>query len=94
MSIQYFDPRAEPMAVAEPYVLRSDLNGPIVVGLLANGFPDSEAFLEVLEPALAERLPEASFRHFNKGNASILVSQHMLKAITENCSVAIAAYGH
>ena len=74
MSIQYFDPRAKLMAVAEPYVLRSDLNGPIVVGLLANGFPDSEAFLEVLEPALAERLPEASFRHFNKGNASILVS--------------------
>lgn len=94
MSIQFLDPRAEPLAPCEPYAPRADLEGPIVVGLLANGFPDSEAFLEATERALAARLPEAGFRHYNKRNASIPASQSMLEAIAGECSVAIAAYGH
>lgn len=94
MSIQFHDPRAEPLAAAEPYTPRADLSQPPVIGLLANGFPDSEAFLEAVERALAARLPAASFKHWNKHNASIPASPAMLEEIAEQCSVAIAAYGH
>ena len=94
MSIEFHDPRAEPMVPAERYEPRADLSRPVVVGLLANGFPDSEAFLEAMERALADRLPQASFRHFNKRNASIRVTPAMLEEITAECSVAVAAYGH
>jgi|OM-RGC.v1.031537266 hypothetical protein len=94
MTVQYYDPRAEPTAPAEPYALRADLSGPAVVGLIANGFPDSEAFLEAVEKALAARLPEASFTHYCKHNASIPAAPAMLAEIASQCSVAIAAYGH
>jgi len=94
MTIQYHDPRAEPLAPVEEYTLRADLSGSVVVGLLANGFPDSDVFLETVEKALAARLPEATFKHYNKRNASIPASTGMLEEIAGECSVAIAAYGH
>jgi hypothetical protein len=93
MSIQYHDPRAEPATAAEPYTLRADLSAP-VVGLLANGFPDSEVFLEAVEGALARRLPQARFVHYNKHNASVPANSAMVGEIVEQCSLAIAAYGH
>ena len=94
MTIEFHDPRAAPMVAAEPYTLRADLAAPVVVGLLANGFPDSEAFLEAMGNALATRLPQASFKHYNKRNASIRVTPEMLRDISAGCTVAIAAYGH
>ena len=94
MSIEFHDPRAQPLIAAEPYVPRAELTGPLVVGLLANGFPDSDTFLEELEGALKTRLPNADFKHYNKGNASIRVNESMLDAISSECQVAVAAYGH
>jgi len=44
--IEYLDPRAEPGMTVEPFELSADLDGPVDIGLLANGFPDSVAFLE------------------------------------------------
>ena len=94
MTIEFHDPRAEPLVPVEPYLPRAELKSKIVVGLLANGFPDSEAFLEAMESALKDRMPSASFKHYNKHNASIRVTQSMLDQITRECEVAIAAYGH
>mgnify|MGYP001226178659 CR=1 FL=1 len=94
MTIEFHDPRAKPMVAAEPYNPRADLSGPLVVGLLANGFPDSEAFLAAMEVPLAESLPQARFKHYNKHNASIRVPEKLLEEITDECTVAIAAYGH
>ncbi len=94
MTIEFHDPRAKPLVPAEPYTPRADLSAPLVIGLLANGFPDSEAFLEAMENALAKRLPQASFKHYNKHNASIPVKPDMLADITAACSIGIAAYGH
>ena len=94
MSIEFHDPRAQPLIAAEPYLPRAALTGPLVVGLLANGFPDSDTFLEELEGALKTRLPNADFKHYNKGNASIRVNDSMLDAISSECQVAVAAYGH
>ena len=41
---EFHDPRAQPKAVAEPYEIKVDLNKPLTIGLVANGFPDSVRF--------------------------------------------------
>ena len=94
MTIEFHDPRAAPLVPPEPYTPRADLFEQMMIGLLANGFPDSEAFLAAVETALARRLPQASFKHYNKRNASIPVSPAMLADITAQCTIGIAAYGH
>ncbi|MEM7405352.1 MAG: hypothetical protein AAF458_08675 [Pseudomonadota bacterium] len=94
MSLQFHDPRAEPMVAATPYTLRTDLDRPLNIGLLANGFPDSVNFLDRVQEALSEKLPQAAFHRYDKGNASAIVSGEMLDDIIEKCDVAVAAYGH
>ena len=93
--IEFVDPRAEPGAPVEPYTLViDDPSAPITVGLLANGFPDSVAFLDHVEKALAATMPAASFRRFDKGNASSVISDEMLDAVGAECQAVVAAYGH
>ncbi len=94
MPIQYHDPRATRLAPPVPYQLRAALDGPLTVGLLANGFPDSVAFLDAVEGALAAALPAASFRRYDKGNPSIPASEALLTRIAEECDVVASAYGH
>jgi len=93
--IEFLDPRAEPGLPADAYDLSIDLvDGPLDVGLLANGFPDSVAFLRQVETALAARLPHLTFHHYNKGDASSVVSDTMLDTIVAECRAVVAAYGH
>lgn len=94
MTVNYHDPRAEPLTPAEPYRLWASLGGNPTIGLLANGFPDSDTFLEQVEAVLAKELPAASFRHYNKRDASIRVRDEMLDSIVADCTVVLAAYGH
>jgi hypothetical protein len=95
MVVHFLDPRAEPGRSVDPYELAVDVTaGPVDVAMLANGFPDSVAFLEELEAALAERLPEARFWRWDKGNASIPAPDSMLDEISARCTVVAAAYGH
>lgn len=93
--IEFLDPRSEPSAPIEPYTPRVDpQEAPLSIGLLANGFPDSVAFLIQIEEALRNRLPDATFHHWNKGDASIVVSNQMLGEISRECQAVVAAYGH
>lgn len=94
MSVQYLDPRATRATPPEPYRLRADLDGAVTIGLLANGFPDSVAFLDAVEAALAAALPAASFRRYDKGNPSIPASDALLERIAAECTVVASAYGH
>ena len=95
MGVTFLDPRAEPSAPVEPYELGVDLEAtPVTIGLLANGFPDSVAFLDAVADALADRLPAASFRRYDKGDASIVAPADMLSDIAAHCGAVIAAYGH
>ena len=94
--LEFHDPRADIGVKREPYGLGIDLmrmNDPCVA-FLANGFPDSERFLEKVADALERLLPRLTVRAFNKGNASIPAPPEMLAEIRENCHAAIAAYGH
>lgn len=94
MSVEYHDPRAKPLTPPQPYEPRADFTTAPVIGLLANGFPDADVFLEAMEGALAEHLPGAEFRHYNKRNASTPASPALVEQIRAECTVALAAYGH
>ena len=95
MTVRFLDPRAEPGMPVDPYELAVDVAaGPIDIGLLANGFPDSVAFLDQVGAALAEVLPQARLHHYDKGDASIVVPDDLLEEIAGTCQAVVAAYGH
>jgi hypothetical protein len=94
--IEYLDPRAAVSTKAIPYTLAINLAGSnqLTVGMLANGFPDSENFLYLIAEALQAREPGIKVAHYNKGNASITASNEMLDSINNECQALITAYGH
>lgn len=93
--VQFVDPRAEVGVTITAYELGIDLAAEAApkVALLANGFPDSVRFLAAVKEALQELLPAMQAQEFDKGNASITVSESMLADIN-GADAAIAAYGH
>lgn len=93
-TIEFLDPRAEPLAAPEPYELARQLEPGTTIALLANGFPDSVPFLRHVEAALGEAYEGLTFTHFDKGDASVVVSDEMLDEIEADCQAVIAAYGH
>ncbi len=96
--IKFHDPRGESAVQTQPYELAHDIQSNegdgVTVALLANGFPDSDNFVEALGKALKERLPKIQTKFWNKGNASIPANEQILNEIQSSCQVAIAAYGH
>ena len=94
--IEFHNPQGERAVPADPYTLGIDLaaNPPSVVGLLANGFPDSENFLRHVGTELERLIDGIEVRVWNKGNASIAAPDSMLDEIQAQCDVVIAAYGH
>ena len=71
--IEFHNPQGQRAVPADPYTLGIDLaaNPPSVVGLLANGFPDSENFLRHVGCELERLIDGIEVRVWNKGNASI-----------------------
>lgn len=92
--VTFVDPRGVPGTAALPYELSDPLADGTTIGLMANGFPDSDTFLEHVADAVSARLPGVRFNRYNKGNASALLSQDMLADVEAECDAVIAAYGH
>lgn len=92
--MEFHDPRGTPSGPLEPYSVSAGLATGETIGLFANGFPDSVAFLEQVGAALRAELPDVSVRLWNKGNASALASDAQLDEISATCSAVVAAYGH
>ena len=94
--IEFHNPQGERAVPADPYTIGIDLaaNPPSVVGLLANGFSDSENFLRHLGTELERLIDGIEVRVWNKGNASIAAPDSMLDEIQAQCDAVIAAYGH
>ena len=92
--VTFVDPRGLPGAAALPYNLETPLEDGATIGLMANGFPDSDTFLDHIADAVSARLPGIRFQRYNKGNASKLADEAMLSEVAENCDAVIAAYGH
>jgi hypothetical protein len=93
-AMEFLDPRSAPLAPVEPYRGRAPLVDGDTVGLFANGFPDSVAFLEHVGAALQRAVPGLEVKAWNKGNASALASQQHLGEIQAECTAVVAAYGH
>lgn len=95
MALRFHDPRAPMGAPVEPYALAANWTDHTpAIGLLANGFPDSVAFLEQIQGVLAEELPAARTVLWNKGDASSIASDDLLKVISAEVEAVITAYGH
>jgi hypothetical protein len=98
MTITYLDPRATPSAPIEPYEpIRSwqPGNGPLTIGLLANGFPDSDTFVRLVGESLLRKLPSDTRTYFlNKGNASAPATQAQVDGMAAEVHVVVTAYGH
>jgi len=92
--MRFVDPQAKPMQAAEPYTLSTPLREAPVIGLMANGFPGSVAFLSHIETAIASQVAGSTFVHWNKGNASRLATADELAALAAECDAVIGAYGH
>jgi len=96
MMVDFHDPRGAIGTPIDAYELRVDLRGhnDPSLALLANGFPDSQTFLELLGEVMQEQLPSLRVAHFNKGNASIPAPAEMLEEATRVGVGVVAAYGH
>ena len=96
--IKFVDPRGVSNTAVEPYTLsrnlRAEGDSDITVGLLANGFPDSETFIRKIGDAIQKRLPNVRTMVWNKGNAGVEASDALADEIIADCQVVIAAYGH
>jgi hypothetical protein len=96
--IIFHDPRGERSQSEEVYALSCDVSENegqgITLGLLANGFPDSENFLRHIGDVFKQRLPGLKIKIWNKGNASIPAPETMLEDIRKSCQAVVAAYGH
>ena len=96
--MKFLDPRGASSRPQEKYDLSADIRvdggAGISVSLLANGFPDSQLFLEKVADALKARLPDIQTRLWNKHNAGVAASDEMLDEMVVAGDVAIAAYGH
>jgi len=94
MTIEFHDPRGVARTAATPYQCRARLDGAAAIGLLANGFPDSAAFLDAVAQALGARLPAASFPRYAKPGASVPARPDLLARIARECDALVTAYGH
>ncbi len=94
--IKYHNPEGEVGIEATPYNLSTVIRGSnaISIGFLANGFPDSENFLNALNEAMQVLEPGIEVHSYNKGNASVPANDEMLGDIQNNCNAVVAAYGH
>jgi hypothetical protein len=94
----FLDPTAEPGVPVVPYELAVRLDAPgVTVGLLANSFPDSAAFLERLGRQLGADLPGLRFRSYDKGSAAHAgepMEATAAAAIRNDCLAVVTAYGH
>ena len=94
--IEYHNPEANVGTEPIPYDLALKISSgeQVTVGLLANGFPDSEEFLEEVGRALQALEPGIRIRAYNKGNASIPANEELVSEVGRDCAGVVAAYGH
>jgi hypothetical protein len=92
--VTYVDPVAEEPVPAEPYERFLDVRRrPLILGLLANSFPDATNFTGCLELAIAGEIPGATFKRYQKPNVDP-VAPDLLAAIVAECDGLVAVWGH
>lgn len=70
---------------------------PKKIGMLANGFPDADKFLEKLSVPLAKLWPGTEFRVVEKASADQLnigIQEPLLTELADECDAIVIAWGH
>ena len=96
MPVSFLDPRppiAESAQKFEDLDLRTIPRAPII-GLLANGFPDSVQFLDAVARRLSTMIGNVTFERVVKVSPPTPLTAAQLALLTTTCDAVIAAYGH
>ena len=94
MGIRFFDPRPPTAAPVDAYRVDAHGDRAVIIGLLANGFPDSMTFLDALSVEIATRVPGATFARIEKASPPTPLTAEQHRTLTEDCVGVVAAYGH
>ncbi|TAK70670.1 MAG: hypothetical protein EPO13_02040 [Actinomycetota bacterium] len=94
MPITYLDPDAGPPHETHEYQLRLAGDGAVRIGLLANGFPDSTAFLQEVQAAIGAHQPDASFVLYTKPRLGTSLTPDEIGQHFGDCDALVVAIGH
>ena len=91
--LEVLDPTVEPTPVRALMAPRPETLDGTVVGLLANGKPNSDTLLEMVREVLADRFEFGRTVERNKGNASRPCPEDIMAELADECDVVITASG-
>ena len=90
---EVLDPTTEPISAGAVIAARpASLDGTIV-GLLANGKPNSGMLLDMVHEVLADRFSFKRVATRDKGNSSRPCPEEIMRELADQCDVAITAVG-
>jgi hypothetical protein len=94
--IEFLDPHSPADTASRSYAagLGDRLDSGATIGLLANGFADSDTFLDTVEAALRERLPRCTFVRARKPSPTVVMSDDVFDDLSTRCHAVVSAYGH
>ena len=96
MPVSFLDPRPPIAEAAQSFValhLRPIPRSP-TIGLLANGFPGSDQFLEAVSQSISTRVAGARFERVTKVSPPTPLTADQMALLTNSCDAVVAAYGH
>ena len=91
--LEVLDPTAETIPAGAVVAPRPATLDDTVLGLLANGKPNSDALLDMVHEVLADRYEFKEVVARNKGNASRPCDKGIIEELAERCDVVITASG-
>lgn len=94
MAIRFFDPRPPTPESRDAYAVAAPRTQARRIGLLANGFPDSMAFLDAVARAFTAAAPDTRFVRVEKMSPPTPLTPEQVRMLTDDCDAVIAAYGH
>ncbi len=94
MAIRFFDPRPPTSESRDGYAVAAPRGQARRIGLLANGFPDSMAFLDAVARSFTSAAPDTRFVRVEKLSPPTPLTAEQVRMLTDDCDGVIAAYGH
>lgn len=97
MSIEYLLPTSSPRHSLRYALALDPSRPPRRIGLLENGFPDADKYLEKQARALSAWLPDTSFRIARKASheqLNIGIQEPLLGDMAADCDAIVIAWGH
>lgn len=74
-------------------VPRPAIDGPVRIGLVANGKPRAEALLRLVADGIAERLPVAELELHRKHSAGKVIDPDAAKRMAARCHLIVTGLG-